>query len=239
MKYIYGPVHSRRLGLSLGLSLTPHKTCNFDCVYCQLGSTSALQTERKEYVPVKQVYDELREWLTANACISKQLAYITISGCGEPTLNTGIGPLITMIKTTVPIQVAVITNASTFVSADVRNAVSGADLIVPSLDAADAATFSAINKPHGSISLDNIVEGLVSLRNEYKGAFWLEIMVVKGINDSLEQARLLKAQIDRIRPDKVQINSPVRSTAEKNVLAADPERLQEIKQIFGEKAEIV
>ena len=239
MKYIYGPVHSRRLGLSLGVSLTPHKTCNFDCVYCQLGPTPALQSERKEYVPVTEVYEELRQWLKDNSCLAKQLAYITISGYGEPTLNTGIGALISLIKRTVPVQLALITNASLFVADDVRRQVSGADLIVPTLDAADSATFCAINRPHESVSLEKVVEGLVSLRDSYKGALWLEVMVVKGVNDSVEQARRLNELIQRIRPDRIQINSPVRSTAQAGVQPADKERLQEIKEIFGEKAEIV
>jgi wyosine [tRNA(Phe)-imidazoG37] synthetase (radical SAM superfamily) len=239
MKYIYGPVHSRRLGLSLGLSLTPHKTCNFDCVYCQLGPTDTLSYQIKEYIPVSEIFDELQLWGKANPEQLKELKFITFSGCGEPTLNAGIGRLIGLIKQSFTVPVCVITNASEVSSPEARKQLLGAELIVPSLDAVDAGMFAAVNRPHASVKLTDIIEGLVSLRREFRGKIWLEIMVVKGINDSLAHARELKDVVDRINPDRIQLNSPVRSTAEKDILPADEKRLQKIKEILGDKAEIV
>ena len=239
MKYIYGPVPSRRLGLSLGLSLTPHKTCNLDCIYCQLGPTPALSAEIKEYVPVKEIFDELQTWIRNNPEQAKELKFVTFSGCGEPTLNAGIGGLIGMIKRSTAVPVCVITNATTLSSPEVRKALLAADVVVPSLDAADTATFEKINRPHGSLKLDAIVDGIAAFRKEYRGKIWLEIMIVKGVNDDLAHARKLLEIVERLSPDRIQLNSPVRSTAEKDVRPADPKRLEKIKELLGDKAEIV
>jgi wyosine [tRNA(Phe)-imidazoG37] synthetase (radical SAM superfamily) len=239
MKYVYGPVDSRRLGLSLGLSLTPYKACNFDCVYCQLGKTIELTGERKEYIKVDDIINELRIWLQNNTQEAKNLNYITISGSGEPTLNIKIGELISKLKELTPIPVAVITNASLLDIPEVRQALLGANLIAPSLDTVSLEIFKKMNRPHANVKLDEIIEGLASLRKEFSGKIWLEVMVVRGINDDLGQIRKLKDIVDEINPDKVQINSPVRFTAECNILPADKKKLNKIKEILGDKSEII
>lgn len=239
MKYIYGPVPSRRLGLSLGLSLTPHKTCNLDCIYCQLGPTASLSVEIKEYVPVKDIFEELQAWFRNNPEQAKELKFVTFSGCGEPTLNAGIGELIVLIKKAFSVPVCVITNATTLSSPEVRKALLAADVVVPSLDAADTATFEKVNRPHASVRLEAIIDGIAAFRKEYRGRIWLEVMIVKGVNDDLAHAHRLKEIVERLAPDRIQLNSPVRSTAEKDVRAADPKRLEKIKELFGDKAEIV
>lgn len=239
MRYIYGPVKSRRLGFSLGLSLTPHKVCSFDCVYCQLGKTTEKTVQQKEYIKIEEIIDELKLWLTNNANELKTLNYITLSGSGEPTLNIKIGELIAEIKKISAIPVAVITNASLIADAAVRQALLIADLIVPSLDAVKPQTFENINRPVAGINVENIINSLINLRREFRGKIWLEVMLVKGINDDLRQIKKLKGVIDNINPDKIQLNSPVRTTAEPNVLPVEKNKLEKIKEILGDKAEII
>jgi len=239
MKYVYGPVKSRRLNLSLGLSLTPYKICNFDCIYCQLGKTGEVTSARKEYIKADDVLNELKSWLGNNIPEAKDLNYITISGSGEPTLNTQISQVISEIKKITNIAVAVITNASLLNDQTVRQALQGADLIIPSLDSIIPEIFSKVNRPHPEIKIDDTINGLISLRREFNGKIWLEVMLVKGINDELSQIRKLKDIVDKINPDKIQLNSPVRSTAECDILPADKKKLEKIKDILGDKCEII
>jgi wyosine [tRNA(Phe)-imidazoG37] synthetase (radical SAM superfamily) len=239
MKYIYGPVQSRRLGRSLGVSLTPHKACDFDCIYCQLGKTSEPAPERKEYIKIEDILNELRGWLENNAQEEKKLNYITISGSGEPTLNARIGDLILKIKEMTSRPLAVITNASLLNIKEVRLALLNADLIVPSLDAVSPDIFKRINRPYASLQIDQIIEGLVAFRKEFPGKIWLEVMIVRGVNDNLEHIRQLKAIVEKINPHKIQINSPVRKTAEEGLLPADKRKLNKIKEILGDKCELI
>ncbi len=241
MRYIYGPIKSRRLGVSLGLTLTPHKICDFDCIYCQLGKTprTSKTLERKEYLKIDEIMAEVNSWIANHPQESKTLDFITLSGSGEPTLNTGIGVLIDSIRKTLVVPIAVITNSSLLSDPLVRRQIIGADLIVPSLDSVTENAFEKIDRPCREIKLKDIIEGLVSLRREYKGKIWLEVMLVKGVNDNLAHSRKLKEVIERINPDKVQLNSPVRTTAEDNVEAVDADYLQKIKKLLGEKCEII
>ncbi|MBM3250253.1 MAG: radical SAM protein [Candidatus Omnitrophica bacterium] len=239
MRYIYGPVRSRRIGFSLGVSLTPRKVCNFNCVYCQLGETAGFSLERKEYIPIGDILDELKLWLVNNAQEAKDLNYITISGSGEPTLNSGIGLLISRIKQMTDIPVAVITNASLLKDASLRQELRESDLIVPSLDAATEPVFRKIDRPAPDIKLEDIIEGLVTLRKDFRGKVWLEVMLAAGINDGLPHIRKLKELIQRINPDKIQLNSPVRTTAEPGVSPVGKKKLEKIKEILGEKCEII
>ena len=239
MKYIYGPIKSRRLGLSLGITLTPYKICSFNCIYCQLGKTINTTSERREYIPIQEIINELKLWLQNNSLEAKNLNYITLSGSGEPTLNIKIAQLITEIKKITPVPVAVITNASLLNVTAVRQALSYADLIIPSLDAVTPEIFTKIDRPKEEIEIEDIINGLIGLKKEFKGKIWLEVMLVKGINDDLAHIRKLKDIIDKINPDKIQLNSPVRTTAEENVLAVDKKRLEKFKEILGEKCEII
>ncbi len=239
MKYIYGPLHSRRLGLSLGVSLSAGKICNFDCIYCQLGKAKQKVAERKVYALVEDVIAELRSWLQNNPGEAANLSYVTISGLGEPTLHSDISSIIKEIKLLAPVKVAVITNASFVGDEAVRRALLEADLLVPSLDAAEQKIFEAIDRPAAGVMLEEIIEGLVKLRKEFRGKIWLEVMLVKGFNDSLEHVRKLKDAIERINPDKIQLNSPARTTAEKDVVAVEKSKLEKIREIFGDRCQIV
>jgi len=239
MKYIYGPIKSRRLGLSLGLSLTANKICNLDCIYCQWGSVGRTVAERKEYASPAEIISELKTWIQNNPKEFKELKYVTLSGLGEPTLNTCIGELICQVKAITGASIAVITNSTLLGDPLVRKGILGADLIVPSLDAVDPEIFKQIDRPDSRVKLNEIIAGLAALRKEFRGKIWLEIMLVAGVNDDFGHIEALKEAVQRINPDKIQLNSPVRSTAEKNVFPVDRAKLEKIKEILGDKAEIV
>ncbi len=239
MKYIYGPIKSRRLGLSLGLSLSLHKTCNLDCIYCQWGSTPVTVSERKEYARVDEIIFELKSWLQNNPREAKQLRFVTLSGLGEPTLNTCIGELIGQVRKITGANIAVITNSTLLGDPLVRKSILGVDLIVPSLDTVDPEIFKQIDRPCAGIKLDEIINGLVALRKEFPGKIWLEVMLVSGVNDDIRHIKELHKSIQRINPDKIQLNSPVRSTAEKNVFSVEKAKLEKIREMLGSKAEII
>ena len=239
MKYIYGPVPSRRIGPSLGLSLTPYKVCSFDCIYCQLGACDKTVSQRAEYVNLDEVFAELAAWLKDNPGPAATLKHITFSGFGEPTLHTKLGEAINRARQVTGLPVCVITNASMFADASVRAVLKDVELVIPSLDAVDQDIFERIDRPAKGIDLQGIIDGLVAFRKEYKGQFWLEVMIVKGVNDQPEHIAKLKAAIDRINPDKVQLNSPVRKTAEPGVVPADRSTLEQICAALGPNCEIV
>jgi len=239
MKYIYGPVKSRRLGLSLGLSLTPYKVCNLDCVYCQLGKTKELTSQRGEYVKADDILGEFKSWLQQNPDSAKELNFVTISGQGEPTLNINLGYLIAQIRKLINARIAVITNSTLLNDPRLRLELLGADLIVPSLDSVRPEVFARIDRPHKGVRLESIIEGLTALRKEFRGQIWLEIMLVAGINDTLPQLKEFKDIVERIKPDKIQLNSPVRSTTECNVLPVERKKLEKFREVLGDRAEII
>lgn len=239
MRYLYGPVISRRLGLSLGVTLTGHKVCSFDCIYCQLGKTTIKVQERKSYLDINEILSELREFFKSPEFKLSPPDYISLSGFGEPTLNIDIARLIREIKKLSPIPLVLITNASLFSDSIVRYDVLGVDLLIPSLDAVTQDIFEEIDRPLSTIRIEDVINGLAALRKEFKGKIFLEIMLIQGINDSLEYAYKFKEVIERINPDKVQLNTPVRSTTETGVKPPQRERLLEIKDILGPKCQII
>lgn len=234
-KYIFGPVPSRRLGLSLGVDIVPFKTCTQNCVYCQLGKNALTTRNRDSYVPMGDVLAEI----AAAVKDGLKADHITISGSGEPTLNSDLGHLIDSVKAITDIPVAVITNGTMLGDAAVRADCARADVVLPSLDAGDEATFQLINKPHESITLQMLVDGICSFRTQYKGQIWLEVFIVEGVNTSDEQVGRMRKLIEYINPDKVHINTAVRPTAERGVMAATPDRLARIAVALGPKAEVI
>ena len=232
---LYGPVPSRRLGFSLGVDILPFKTCSMDCVYCQLGSVPGTVVRRREYVPVAEVLDEIRSALAGG----RRIDAVTFSGSGEPTLHSGIDRIIRGIKGMTSIPVVVLTNSSTLTSPAGRKAIAKADIIVPSLDAATEGVFARINRPHESLTAAKIIDGLVELRKTFRGKIWLEIMLVKGVNDGPAHLRALKKAVERIRPDRVQLNTVVRPPAERTARALSPAGMERIRKFFGEKAAVI
>jgi wyosine [tRNA(Phe)-imidazoG37] synthetase (radical SAM superfamily) len=236
LDYFYGPVPSRRLGFSLGVDLTPIKTCNFDCVYCQVGPTTKKINRRFSLIDLAQFKRRLKFILTKNP----QIDYITFSGSGEPTLHRQLDKIIAAIKQVSGNRhkICLITNSSLLTSSAVRKEISKVDLIIPSLDAACEKTFKKIDRPFPGISLKKIISGLVKLRREFKGKIWLEIMLVKGINDTILEARKFKKIIPLLKPDKIELNLPVRPSWEK-AQVPDQQRVEEIAVIIGGNIEVV
>ncbi len=232
---LYGPVPSRRLGFSLGIDVLPSKLCSFNCIYCQLGPTARNITRPKEYVSASKIISQIKETLQTE----KNIDYITFSGSGEPTLNSKIGQFIREIKTFTDLPVAVLTNSSLLTETKVRDALTEADLVIPSLDAATQDIFVKVNRPHPSLRIEKIIKGLKEFRRMFKGALWLEVMLVKGINDSPSHIKELKKAIAEINPDKVQLNTVVRPPAEAFAYPLSRGELEEIQEALGEKCEII
>ncbi len=231
--YVYGPVPSRRLGLSLGLNIIPKKTCTLNCIYCQCGRTTNLTLARRSFYPIDEILKEVR-----TAVAEHRIDYLTFSGEGEPTLNKDIGKLIRLLKAEFKIPVAVITNSTLLFDPKVRHDLYRADLVVPSLDAADQKTFHRINRSHPDLKVEKIVQGLKTFRRYYKGKLWLEIMLVKGVNDSPEHLMKLRRLAYEIKPDRVHLNTVVRPPAEKDALPLTMDDLNQVKLLFGPEAEI-
>ena len=235
--YLFGPVPSRRLGISLGVDLVPHKTCTLDCIYCECGETTNLTMERQEYIPVDEVLKELEDYFQNNP----DPDYITFSGAGEPTLNSRIGDVLTFIRNKKPnVSIAVLTNGTLLGQEEVRKALLHADLVMPSLDAASSSALQTINRPHASITPEDYIEGLVSFRNEFTGIFNLEIFILPGSNDSPQELAVLKEAVQKINPDLVQLNTLDRPGVISGIHAADQETMQRIADFFKPlKVEII
>jgi len=234
-KHVYGPVPSRRLGYSLGVDLVPYKVCSFDCIYCQIGRTTEKTVERREYARVDEILAEISSAVPAD----KPIDYITLSGSGEPTLSSITGTLVHEIKRLTRVPVAILTNSSLLHNEEARREVTSADLLLPSLDAAQECTFQKINRPHPSLKLSEIVAGLTHLREEYAGVIWLEVMLVKGINDTPQEIEALRDTIARIRPDKVQLNTVMRPPSEKSAHPLNARELNDIRTRLGSRCEII
>jgi wyosine [tRNA(Phe)-imidazoG37] synthetase (radical SAM superfamily) len=230
--HIFGPVPSRRLGRSLGIDLVPHKTCTYDCLYCQVGRTTQKTTARKSWIPVDEIIAELRTKLSANP------DYITLSGSGEPTLYSDCGLLIEKIKQITNIPVAVITNGSLLFMPEVRKNLKKADVVMPTLVAGDEETFKKINRPASQISFDKMLQGLIDFRKEFTGKYWLEVFLMAGLNDSDEQIDKIAACIEKIKPNKVQLNTVTRPPVE-NVRPVPDSRLAEIAKRIYKNAQVI
>jgi len=220
-QYTYGPVPSRRLGRSLG--------------YCQLGRTEHTRLERAHYTPVDAVVEDVQSRLRNGP----RPDYVTLAGSGEPTLHVGFGEVAGRIKAFTDVPIALVTNGTLFHLAEVRAACRAIDLILPSLDAGDEETFQRINRPHAGLTLQMVVGGLAALRREFAGQLWLEVFVIAGLNDSDEQIARIKACADRIDPHRIQVNTAVRPPAEADVGVPSAQRLEEIRERLGPRAEII
>jgi len=224
-KYLFGPVPSRRLGMSLRVDLVPKKVCSLDCVYCEVGSTTKLTTERKEYILYDKVIHELEHYFANNP----NPDYITFSGAGEPTLNSRIGDVLQFIKQKKPdIPVAVLTNGTLLYDKKVRKELMDANVVLPSLDAATEITFQKINCPAPQLTAKKYIQGLVDFRNGFTGQIWLEVFIIPGYNDDVEDLKTLKSAFERIQPDQIQINTLDRPGTVADIQAASREDLKKI-----------
>jgi wyosine [tRNA(Phe)-imidazoG37] synthetase (radical SAM superfamily) len=231
--YVYGPVPSRRLGRSLGVSPIPPKTCSYTCIYCQLGRTTHLQTIRESFYPKEDILAEI-----INRGVNTALDYVTFVGDGEPTLCQDLGWLIKQTKEQLQLPTAVITNGSLLFRKDVTQDLKNTDIVMPTLDAGNEKTFRAINRPHRDIAFDTMLQGLIDFRHEYRGQIWLEIMLVKGLNDTEEELLSTKSAVDAIEPDRVYVVTPIRPPAEPWVEPPLPETILMAQELIGKAVPI-
>lgn len=228
-KHIFGPVPSRRMGLSVGISPIPDGHCNYSCIYCQLGRTHNMTNKREEYFNCEEIVGEFKEYLKD----LKKYDVVTIVGEGEPLLYKNIGKLILEIQKLTDKPVAVITNGALLAEEEVREQLLNADIVLPSFDAANNEIYKKINRPHGSIDFEKSYEGLVEFSKKYKGQLWIEIMIIKDLNDSEEALYEIKKMLEKVEYDKIYINSPVRPPAEKFVKETGKDKFQKAIDILG------
>ncbi len=234
MAYVFGPVPSRRLGRSLGVDLVPLKTCSYDCIYCQVGKTTFKTSMPAVFNPTEQVLKELEERLK-----SSTPDVVTFSGSGEPTLHSGIHQVIKRVRELTDIRVAVLTNGSLLWRKDVRERIVDADLVMPTLSTVFEKTFQRIHRPHADLRVEAVIEGLAKFREDFKGDLAVEVVLLRGINDSDEEIEGLRHALERIVPDRIQLNTVARPPSSREAVALDMERLEEIRGFLGEKAEII
>ena len=229
MGYLFGPVLSRRLGLSMGVDLLKYKTCNLDCVYCELGRTACLTACRDRFVPRERVLKEIE------LRRDEPFDFLTFAGSGEPTLSLDLGQVVSRAKRMIDSPVAVITNSTLLSSPTVRKEVAAADVVLPSLDAASQEAFMAINRPARGLLAGEMIQGLKDFRREYSGEIWLEVMLVRGIND--HDAERIARAADSTEPDRIQLNTVVRTPAEP-VEPLSQEEMERMLEIFP-RAELI
>lgn len=234
MRFVFGPVPSRRLGRSLGVDPVPLKACDWSCVYCQLGRTPARVRERREWVPAGEVVDEVHRTLAEH---DGEVDWVTFAGSGEPTLHARIGWMLRRVKALRAPPVAVITNGSLLHLSGVRRELRIADAVLPSLDAGSPERYRRINRPHPEARFEDHVQGLVAFREEYDGRLWPEVMLVRGLNDTEEALEEIAAVLARVRPDRIHLNTPSRSPAEPWVRPPTGAALARARTILGTVAE--
>jgi wyosine [tRNA(Phe)-imidazoG37] synthetase (radical SAM superfamily) len=233
--YLYGPVPSRRLGLSLGIDLVPLKSCTQNCIYCQLGPSDPIPPVRGDYTPVDIILDQLAARLRDKPVPD----YISLAGSGEPTLNRHLGRLIQGIQELTSAPVAVLTNGSLLADKTVRKELQRAAVVLPSLDAHDPEGFDQINRSHPSLSFEHQLQGLVDFRRGFGGQIWLEIFLIAGLNASARDAQGFKHRLESIRPDKIHLNTVARPPAESWVRPPNSSDLMTFLDILGPTAELI
>ena len=233
--YVFGPVLSRRLGLSLGIDLVPFKTCTFDCIYCQLGRTTNKTLQRKEYVPVDEILGDLERYLKN----IPRPDFITLSGSGEPTLHSGLRDIIIGIRTITTLPVAVLTNGSLFNDKDVREACSLADVVLPSLDAGDEDTFNKINRPAEGLTLHSLIDGLTDFWLDFGGRIWLEVFLVPSVTDNEDSVKKIARLTELFRPHWIHLNTAVRPSTEESVKPVSDADMKRFARFFKPEAQCV
>ncbi len=227
-KYVFGPVPSRRLGMSLGVDVVPFKTCSFDCIYCECGKTTLKTKQRLPYVKPKKIYHELNCFFK-NKIDPDQLDYITFSGGGEPTLNSHLDRIIDIIRKLAPsTKIALLTNSSLFNKEKVIQAATKCDLIIPSLDSAKQSTFCQLNRPVKDMKISESINGLKQLAGQIKNTkvkMWMEVFIVPGIKEN----NLLKENLLEINPEQIHLNILDRPGTDPTVKKTNSSALKKIQ----------
>jgi wyosine [tRNA(Phe)-imidazoG37] synthetase (radical SAM superfamily) len=232
-RHLFGPVLSRRLGLSLGVELVREKTCSYDCVFCQIGRTPKTSLERACHVPVPEVLAEFSAWLSAGG----RADHITLAGAGEPTLHAGFGEVLEGLAARSSIPTVLMSNGSLFYLPEVREAAARASIVKVSLSGWDEASWRRINRPDPALSFDRMLEGLRAFAATYRGALWVEVFLVKGVNERPAQVARIAALVNRLKPARVHLNTVVRPPAEPLSRAVAEEAMRELAGLFVPAAE--
>lgn len=228
-KHVFGPVPSRRLGVSLGVDLVTPKSCNMNCVFCECGATRELKLKRESFKDIDEVKNEILE-----AIKIVKPDYITFSGSGEPTLSKDLGKIIEWIKSNLEIKVCVITNSLLLEDNEVVKELEKADLIMPTLNSVDNLIFKKINRPSAQIDVSQVMRGLENLSKKYKGKIYIESFIIEGLNDSNEHTEKMVAFLKNINFTKLQLNTLDRPGTENWVQPASYETMQRIKNKYLE-----
>lgn len=231
---VFGPIPSRRLGKSLGINNIPPKTCSYSCVYCQVGRTSRMLTERREFYKPGDILGEVDERITNIGKANETIDYITIVPDGEPTLDINLGEMIEMLKS-YKIKIAVITNSSLLWKKDVQEELSKADLVSIKIDTVLESVWRKIDRPQHTLTLSKIIEGIEKFSQHFKGDLLTETMLVKGINDFDESLKETASLISWLVPKKAYLLIPTRPPAESWVKPPVNEVINKAFQIFNER----
>jgi wyosine [tRNA(Phe)-imidazoG37] synthetase (radical SAM superfamily) len=233
-KYLFGPVPSRRLGRSLGVDLTPARTCSLNCVFCQAGKTHRHTRERAEYVPTADVLAELKFWMETDG----KTDVVSLAGSGEPTLHTGFGQILQFVAGTMRLPAVLLSNGTTFDLPEVRRDAAKADIVKVSLSAWDQESLALTNRPAAGVLFDRITEGYKLFRSEYSGQLWIEVFIVPGFNSSPDRVARIAAIANGIGADRIHLNTAVRPPAEHGIAAATLEEMERLADLFRPRAEV-
>jgi wyosine [tRNA(Phe)-imidazoG37] synthetase (radical SAM superfamily) len=225
--YLFGPVPSRRFGRSLGIDLTPHKTCSLDCVFCQLGQTPKKTLRREVYIPTRDVIAEIGRWMKEDG----NADYLTLSGSGEPTLHAQFGDVLDFLVGQ-PIPSVLLTNGTLFTRPEVRASAQLADVVKVSLSAWDQPSFEWVNRPHADLQFDQVVAGIQRFREEFSGQLWIEVFLLAGINANAADVVKISHLAKSVRPDRIHLNTITRPPAENFAAAVAIERLEGFCSLF-------
>ena len=227
MNFLFGPVNSRRLGRSLGIDLFREKICNLNCVYCEVGPTTVPANRRGLYSPTREILAEITEFCSDPHRLAA-VDVLTVTAKGEPTLHLDLGVILRHIKSLTDKPVAVLTNGTTLADDEVREALQLADIVVPSLDAVRAESFSKVDRPARGLAVEAIINGLRDFSRAYRGRLWLEILLVRDINDADADIDALLPVLTTLRLDRIQLNTVVRPPADPGARPVAEARLAEI-----------
>ena len=227
MNFLFGPVNSRRLGRSLGIDLFREKICNLNCVYCEVGPTTVPANRRGLHSPTREILAEITEFCSDPHRLAA-VDVLTVTAKGEPTLHLDLGVILRHIKSLTDKPVAVLTNGTTLADDEVREALQLADIVVPSLDAVRAESFSKVDRPARGLTVEAIINGLRDFSRAYRGRLWLEILLVRDINDADADIDALLPVLTTLRLDRIQLNTVVRPPADPGARPVAEARLAEI-----------
>jgi wyosine [tRNA(Phe)-imidazoG37] synthetase (radical SAM superfamily) len=238
LRYSYGPVPSRRLGKSLGVNNIPAKVCTYACIYCQVGRTTKMQIERGVFYEPDNIFRDVQIRLTKAHAAAERADYLTFVPDGEPTLDLNLGQEIKLLKT-LQVPIGVITNGSLMGRDDVREDLAKADWVSLKIDAVRDSIWRRMNRPHKSLRLFSILDGMLEFAKAFAGNLVTETMLVRGINESDDHIGEIARFIHKLKPAATYLSIPTRPPAERWGHGPDEERINRAYQVFSEKIQHV